>query len=139
MRKVKPMQTMRMILLTAVAISTLCVVGLGLSRHATSANPPPNSILCDPYLTTEFNNGALVVACHEDKGAQNMTFTVLPNNTPSPDTVLSYINNYTMALKQLQVLPEMSTKMKSWNTRILIRYDASQKITGLRYQTVNTP
>jgi hypothetical protein len=133
------MQTMRMILLTAVAISTLCVVGLALTKHAASANPPPNSILCDPYLATEFNNGALVVVCHEDKGAQNMTFTVLPNNTPSPDTVLSYINNYTMAFKQLQVLPEMSTKMKYWNTRILIRYDAAQKITGLRYQTVNTP
>ncbi|MDQ2855126.1 MAG: hypothetical protein M3R68_02265 [Acidobacteriota bacterium] len=131
------MKIMRAILLTAVGISILCVVAVALTRHAASANPPPTSILCDQYITTEFNNGGLVVSCHEDKGAQNMSFTVLPNNVPSPDTVLSYVNNYTMALKQLQVLPEMGTNMKYWNTRILIRFDAAHKITGLRYQTVN--
>ena len=108
-----------------------------LVRLPESVTQAPGDIVCSPYILTEFTDGVLLIKCQEDKGPRNMSFKVLPNNTPSPDTLLSYINPYVIATSQLSVLPEMSTHMNYWNRRIAIYYDGSKKITGIRYQVGN--
>ena len=96
----------------------------------------PGDIVCSRDVDIEFLNNALVIYCPEEKGPRKMSFTVLPNNVPSPDTLMLFINPYVMTSRQTAVLPEMSEYQEFWHQRILIRYDSSKKITGIGYTRV---
>ena len=105
-----------------------------------TAQGTPSFVTCNPFVGTQYLNGALLVSCGADKDTSGKiySFTVLETDKPSPAEIVAFVQPYAMAVKILHSMPSVGvstmTPFQSFNQRIGF-YLANNKITGWRMMT----